>query len=167
MFDRIDRHDLIDRLRHTLIFSFFLSSRPAVRSQIFFDGRPSGGDLFFNFCDRRRRGRGPVRRAPAAAAAAAKIEKQITSGQPPVKNKIGSGRPDGRKKKRKNQSVSQTIDQVMAINSIQKSSKSELSLRGNRPFNIFFFYRFFLPQTVTSIRLTQAIESLNPSDCFA
>ena len=28
---------------------------------------------FFNFCGRRRRGRGPVRRAPAAAAAAAKI----------------------------------------------------------------------------------------------
>ena len=29
----------------------------------------------------------------AAAAAAAKIEKQITSGRPPVKKQIGSGRP--------------------------------------------------------------------------
>ena len=32
-----------------------------------------------------------------------------------------------RKKNRKKQSVSQTIDQVMRINSVQKSSKSELS----------------------------------------
>ena len=40
-------------MRHTLIFSVFLFVRPAVRSQCFFDGRPSGGDLFFNFCGRK------------------------------------------------------------------------------------------------------------------
>ena len=37
----------------------------------------------------------PADGAPAAAAAA-KIEKQITSGWPPVKKKIGSGRPAAR-----------------------------------------------------------------------
>ena len=96
------------------------------------DGRKDG-----NFCGRRRRrGRGPADGAPAAAVAAAKIEKQITSGRPPVKKKLA---PDGRldEKKRKNQSASQTIDQVMAINSVQKSSKSELSSRGKRPFKVF------------------------------
>ena len=45
----------------------------ASEANFLFDGRPSGGDLFFNFCGRRRRGFGPVRQAPAAAAAAAKI----------------------------------------------------------------------------------------------
>ena len=51
-------------------------------------GRPAG-----NFCGRRRCGRGPADGALAAAAAAAKIEKQITSGRPPVKKKLA---PDGR-----------------------------------------------------------------------
>ena len=39
------------------------------------------------------------------------------------------------------------IDLVMTINSIQKSSKSELSSRGKRPFKVFSLWLFF-PQTV-------------------
>ena len=88
------------------------------------------------FDQTRTDGRTAIFEAPAAAA---KIEKQITSGWPPVKKNwlrtpgcpalrlAGcpalrlAGHPKGRtKKKRKNQSVSQTIDQVMAINSVQK-----------------------------------------------
>ena len=53
-----------------------------------------------NFCGRRRRGWGPADGVPAAATAAAKIEKQITFGRPPVKNKIGSGRPPVEKQKK-------------------------------------------------------------------
>ena len=53
-----------------------------------------------NFCGRRRRGRGPADGALAAAAAVAKIETnhlRTTARQ----KKIGSGRPDGRKKNEK------------------------------------------------------------------
>ena len=62
----------------------------------FVDGRPSGANLFSNFCGRRG-ARGPARRAPAAAAAAIS-EKQMTSARPPVKKEIGSGRPPVDKK---------------------------------------------------------------------
>ena len=37
---------------------------------------------------------------------------------------------------RKKRSLSQMIDQVMTINSVQKSSKSELSSWGKRPFKV-------------------------------
>ena len=61
---------------------------------LFFRRRTDGrGRTDGNFCGRRRRSRGPADGAPAAAAAAAKIEKQITSGRPPVKKKLA---PDGR-----------------------------------------------------------------------
>ena len=51
---------------------FFFAGRPPEAN--FFDGRQSGANLIFNLCGCRRRGGGPVRRAPAAAvAAAAKI----------------------------------------------------------------------------------------------
>ena len=43
---------------------------------------------------------------------------------------------DDERKNRKNQSVSQTLDQVMTINSVQESSKSELSSGGRRPFKV-------------------------------
>ena len=45
--------------------------------------------------------RGPADGAPAAAAAA-KIEKQITSGRPPVKKKLA---PDGRTDEKKNEKI--------------------------------------------------------------
>ena len=58
------------------------------------DGRTDAvGRTDGNFCGRRRRGRGPADGAPAAAAAPAKIEKQITSERPPVKKRLA---PDGR-----------------------------------------------------------------------
>ena len=50
-----------------------------------------------------------------------------------------SGWPNGRtdeKKKRKIQSVSQTIDLVETIRNLAESSKSELSSRGKRPFKV-------------------------------
>ena len=40
------------------------------------------------------------------------------------------------KQSRKRRSLSQMIDQVMTINSVQKSSKSELSSWGKRPFKV-------------------------------
>ena len=52
------------------------------------------------------------------------------------------GRPDIRTaertntKKRKNQSVSQTIDLIMTIKTSTGSSKTELSSRGKRPFKV-------------------------------
>ena len=70
------------------VFILFPSSR-LPRGNFF--GRTEG-----NFCGRRRRGRGPADGAPATAAAAAKIEKQITSGWPPVQKKLApKGRPPG------------------------------------------------------------------------
>ena len=99
-----------------------------------------------NFCGRRRRGRGPADGAPVAAGA--KFEKQITSGRPPVNKKVA---PDGRtdeKKKRKNQSVSQTIDLVETIKTHTGSSKSELSSGGKRPFKVWrYYYSFFFTKT--------------------
>ena len=62
----------------------------------FATGRTDG-----NFCGRRRR-RGPADGALAAAAAAAKIEKQITSGRPPVKKKLA---PDGRMDEKKPEKI--------------------------------------------------------------
>ena len=40
----------------------------------------------------------------------------------------------------KKQSVSQMIDLVMTIDSVQESSKSELSSRGKRPFKVSIFF---------------------------
>ena len=51
------------------------------------------------------------------------------------------------KKNKKKQSVSQMKDLVMTMNSVQKSSKSELSSRGKRPFKVFSLCLFF-PQMV-------------------
>ena len=73
------------------------------------------------------------------------------------------GPPAGRtpkgtdKKKRKNQSVSQTIDQVMAINSVQKSSKSELSSRGKHLFKVFIYS---LKLLAIGVRVRVALASL-------
>ena len=50
--------------------------------------------------------------------------------------------PDTKKNCEK-QGMSQMIDLVMRINSVQKSSKSELSSRGKRPFKVFSFSHFF------------------------
>ena len=43
---------------------------------------------------------------------------------------------DDERKIRKKRSLFQMIDQVMTINSVQKSSKSELSSWGKRPFKV-------------------------------
>ena len=43
---------------------------------------------------------------------------------------------DDERKNPKKQSLSQMIDQVMTINSVQKSSKLELSSWGKRPFKV-------------------------------
>ena len=43
---------------------------------------------------------------------------------------------DDERKNSKKRSLSQMIDQVMTINSVQKSSKSELSSWGKRPFKV-------------------------------
>ena len=43
---------------------------------------------------------------------------------------------DDDEKIRKKRSLPQMIDQVMTINSVQKSSKSELSWWGKRPFKV-------------------------------
>ena len=58
--------------------------------------------------------------------------------------------PRGSKKKQKKRSVSKMKVQVVTINSVQESSKSELSSRGKRPFKVFRFYVFvfFLPETL-------------------
>ena len=52
-------------------------------------------------------------------------------------NDDGDDGDNDEQKNRKNQSVSQTIDQVMTINSVQESSKSELSSGGKRPFKVY------------------------------
>ena len=60
-----------------------------------------------------------------------------TAGRPSLRP---AGRPNGRtdeKKKRKIQSVSQTIDLVVTIRNLAESSKSELSSRGKRPFKVY------------------------------
>ena len=56
-----------------------------------------------------------------------------TPGRPDIRT---AERTDGRKKKRKNQSVSQTIDLIMTIKTSTGSSKTELSSRGKRPFKV-------------------------------
>ena len=48
-----------------------------------------------------------------------------------------------RRKKRTNRSVSKMKDRIVTINSVQESSKSELSSRGKRPFKVFRFGLFF------------------------
>ena len=50
---------------------------------------------------------------------------------------------NARKKNKKKQSVSQMKDLVMTMNSVQKSSKSELSSRGKRPFKVLGLWLFF------------------------
>ena len=45
---------------------------------------------------------------------------------------------DDDERKNSKRSLSQMIDQVMTINSVQNSSKSELSSWGKRPFKVLF-----------------------------
>ena len=99
------------------------------------DGRTDGRTAIFvaaaAAAGARRTGPRPRRRRPQKLK-----NKSPPDGRPSKKNWL---RTAGRtKKKRKNQSVSQTIDQVMAINSVQKSSKSELSSGGKRLFKVSF-----------------------------
>ena len=47
---------------------------------------------------------------------------------------------DDERKNAKKRSLSQMIDQVMTINSVQKSSKSELSSWGKRPFKVILMH---------------------------
>ena len=93
--------------------------------------------------------------------------KSPPDGRPSKKKLAPDGRPPGPpagrtpkgtdEKKRKNQSVSQTIDQVMAINSVQKSSKSELSSRGKHPFKV---YIYSLKLLAKAVRVRVALASL-------
>ena len=53
-----------------------------------------------------------------------------------VKTELATPHTTHRKKKQKKQSMSKTKVQVMTINSVQKSSKSELSSRGRRPVKV-------------------------------
>ena len=53
-----------------------------------------------------------------------------------VRSELATPQPTDRKKNRKKQSMSQTIDQVVAIKTHTESSKSELSSRGKRPFKV-------------------------------
>ena len=137
-----------------MIFSFFFC--PSVRPSVWASGQPDGRAVgrpepicFLTG------GRPEVicfSIFAAAAAAAAKIEIGNFCGRPSKKNWL---RTAGRtKKKRKNQSVSQTIDLIMTIKTSTGSSKSELSSRGKRPFKVFGFSRFFLPQTVLDFTIT-------------
>ena len=60
-------------------------------------------------------------------------------------------RTDGRtKNKTKSQSVSQTIDLVVTIKTHTGSSKSELSSRGKRPFEVFRLWPFFPTDGIVS-----------------
>ena len=56
------------------------------------------------------------------------------------KDRAGHTPPYRSKKKRKKQSVSKMKVQVVTINSVVESSKSELSSRGKRPFFVFSIY---------------------------
>ena len=77
----------------------------------------------------RRTGPRPRRRRPQKLK-----NKSPPDGRPSKKNWL---RTAGRtKKKRKNQSVSQTIDLIMTIKTSTGSSKTELSSRGKRPFKV-------------------------------
>ena len=58
-----------------------------------------------------------------------------------VKTELATPTPRIEKKKQK-KSMSKTKVQVMTINSVQKSSKWELSSRGKRLFKVFRFYVF-------------------------
>ena len=79
-------------------------------------------------------------------------------------------RPPDMKKNCEKRSVSQTIDLVMRINSVQKSSKSELSSRGKRPFKVFVFLNFLLPQAepwfFQNLRINQKITKNWPNITF-
>ena len=84
-------------------------------------GRPAGRFFFRNLlrAGRTKTGCRPDSRTP---------------GRPDIRT---AERTDGRtKKKRKNQSVSQTIDLVVTIKTSTGSSKTELSSRGKRPFKV-------------------------------
>ena len=59
--------------------------------------------------------------------------------------------PHESNKKRKKRSASKMKVQVVTINSVQESSKSELSSRGKRPFKVFRFSHLFRPQAVTDV----------------
>ena len=63
--------------------------------------------------------------------------------QPSNDNRNTVRRPPDMKKNCEKRSMSQMIDLVMRINSVQKSSKSELSSRGKRPFKVFIYSHFF------------------------
>ena len=70
-------------------------------------------------------------------------------------------------KKRKNPSVSKMKDRVVTINSVQESSKSELSSRGKRPFKVFRCV-FFFADTGTEPPLCNALAEatrLSQSSC--
>jgi len=68
-----------------------------------------------------------------------------------VKTELATPHPTGRKKNEKKQSVSKMKVQVVTINSVVESSKSELSSRGKRPFKVFrfYFFGFFFANTGT------------------
>ena len=51
---------------------------------------------------------------------------------------------DDERKKSKKPTLAQTIDQVMTIKTHTESSKTELSLRGKRPFKVWRFFSKFL-----------------------
>ena len=72
-----------------------------------------------------------------------------TPGRPDIRT---AERTDGRKKKRKNQSVSQTIDLIMTIKTSTGSSKTELSSRGKRPFKVYDYSAKFTPPRTIGVK---------------
>ena len=60
-----------------------------------------------------------------------------------IKTELATPHPTDRNKTKK-QSMSKMKVQVMTIHSVQKSSKTELSSRGKRPFKVFAILRFWL-----------------------
>ena len=60
-----------------------------------------------------------------------------------VKTELATPHPTDRNKTKK-QSMSKMKVQVMTIQTVQKSSKSELSSRGKGPFKVFVILRFWL-----------------------
>ena len=92
---------------------------------LFSIARRTRTDADGNFCGRRRRGRKNWKTNWLRTAARQEKNWLRTAGRT--------------KKRRKNQSVSQTIDLIMTIKTSTGSSKTELSSRGKCPFKVYIY----------------------------